>query len=339
MSAQAFGLDIGRSFIKVVQVKVSGNKVTLTAAASAPTPDGSILSESPVDLDKVSEAIKSTSEAAKVDTDKCNVSIVESQVVTRLIQFPNLTDKELAAAIHWEAEQYVPLPIKDVNLAYKVVARPEKDVSGKMDVLLVAVPKRMVEKYMNIIRNSGLKLAAIETESAALVRALTKPEDPPTIIVSLGAVSTEMVIAVSGNVYFTRSIASGGVTLTKAIMAEFNLPANQSEEYKHTYGILEDKFSGKVAAVLKPVLDIIVSEITKAVEFAKGHIVNFQVSRIVICGGGAYLPGLAEFLVERTSLEVSLGDPWANFAKEGLIMKMPGLGSVYTVATGLALRK
>ena len=124
MSANSFGLDIGRSFIKVVQVDVKNNKKTLMAAISKQTPSGGIQSESPVDLGKVSDTIKACVDEAKISTNKCVVSLIESQVVARLIQLPSLTDKELAAAINWEAEQYIPLPIKDVSLQYKVVSRP-----------------------------------------------------------------------------------------------------------------------------------------------------------------------------------------------------------------------
>jgi len=339
MAAQIFGLDIGRSFIKLVQVEVKGSKKVLVAASVVPTPDGGIQSESPVDLNKVSEAVKSCVSAAKIESDKCAVSLIESQVVSRLIQLPALTDKELASAINWEAEQYIPLPIKDVILQYKVINKNE--ASGgetKMDVLLIAAPKRVVQKYITVVKDAGLSPEALETESAALTRSLTKPTDPPTIIVSMGALSTELVLAQNGNVLFTRSIATGGVNLTKAIIAEFNLPQKQAEEYKQTYGILEDKLSGKVASVLKPILDIIITEILKAVEYARSHAKNSQVMRVVICGGGAFLPGLSEFLVERTSLEVSLGDPWVDFVKEGLITQLSDQGSIYSVATGLALR-
>lgn len=332
-----FGLDIGRTFIKVAQVDVSGGKKVLVAASIAPTPGGGIQSESPVDLSRVSDVIKSVVEQAKIETDRCAISLIESQVVTRLIQLPNLTDKELAAAINWEAEQYVPLPIKDVILQYKIVNRPQA-ANGKMDVLLIAAPKRVVQKYLNIVKGANLRADVVETESAALARSLTRSTDPVTIIVSMGALSTELVITQNSSVLFTRSIASGGYTLTRAIMAEFNLPQKQAEDYKHSYGILEDKLSGKVAAVLKPILDIIISEILKALEFAKSHVENSQVTRVVICGGGAFLPGLSEFLVERTSLEVSLGDPWVDFEKTGLVTKLAGQGSVYAVSCGLAMR-
>ena len=336
-----FGLDIGRSFIKVIQVENRGSKKVLVAAGVLATPPGGIQSESPVDLAKISEAIKSCVSQARIKSNKCAVSLIESQVVTRLIQLPNLTDKELSAAIHWEAEQYVPLPIKDVVLQYRVVNRPQKDLqqeTAKMDVLLIAAPKRVIEKYMSVVKEAGLVPEALETESSALVRGLTRPVDPATIVVSTGALSTELVIAQGGNVLFTRSIASGGVNLTKAIMAEFSLPQKQAEEYKQTYGILEDKLSGKVAAVLKPILDIITGEILKAVEYSKSHVLGSQISRVIICGGGAFLPGLSEFLVERTSLEVSLGDPWFDFVKEGLVVQLSGQGSVYSIATGLAMR-
>ncbi|OGD87221.1 hypothetical protein A2870_03680 [Candidatus Curtissbacteria bacterium RIFCSPHIGHO2_01_FULL_41_11] len=332
-----FGLDIGRSFIKVAKVDIAGGKKILSAASIVPTPAGGVQSESTVDLDKISESIKTAVGNAKIESDKCAVSLVESQVVTRLIQLPNLTDKELSAAINWEAEQYVPLPIKDVTLQYKLINRPQ-NATDKMDVLLIAAPKRIVQKYLNIAKGAGLHADVIETESTALARALTRASDPATIIVSMGALSTELIIAQAGNVLFTRSIASGGFNLTRAIMAEFNLPQQQAEDYKHTYGILEDKLSGKVAAILKPILDIIISEILKAVEYSRSHVANSQVVRVVICGGGAFLPGLSEFLVERTSLEVSLGDPWFDFEKKGLVTKLAGQGSLYAVSCGLAMR-
>lgn len=340
MAAHLFGLDLGRSFIKVADVEVHGSKKILKAATVIATPGGGIQSESPVDLDKVSEAIKTCVTNSKIQNEKCAVSLIESQVVSRLIQLPILTEKELASAINWEAEQYIPLPIKDVVLQYKVINREVQTPSGetKMDVLLIAAPKRVIQKYINVVRSAGLTPQVLETESAALTRSLTRPSDPTTIIVSMGALSTELVIAQAGNVLFTRSIATGGVNLTRAIIAEFNLPQKQAEEYKQTYGILEDKLSGKVAAVLRPILDIVIAEILKAVEFCKVQIRSPQVARVVICGGGAFLPGLAGFLVERTNLEVSLGDPWADFVKEGLVTQMAEQGSIYAVATGLALR-
>ena len=336
MSAQFFVLDIGRSFIKAVKVKKSGNRKILEAAASFQTPLGGPMSEAPVDLMKVSESVKACVAKSNITLQNCIVSLIESQVVTRLIQLPNLTDKELSAAVSWEAEQYIPLPIKDVNLQYKIISRPES-TSEKMDVLLVAAPKRMISKYINIVKNAGLKIVAMETESMALARALTKVGEPPTIIVSMGAISTDLVIADNGNVLFTRSVATGGVNLTKAIMTEFNLPQNQAEQYKQTYGILEDKLSGKVADVLKPVLDVLIGEIQKAIEFSHMHTKDLPVSRLVICGGGAFLPGISQFLTQRTNLEVSLGDAWADFVKEGVILQMVGKGGIFSVATGLAL--
>ena len=101
---------------------------------------------------------------------------------------------------------------------------------------------------------------------------------------------------------------------------------------------MKDKLSGKVAAVLRPILEVLIVEILKAIEFAKGHIKDYQLSSISVCGGGAYLPGLSEFLTERTGLEVLLGDPWQSFSKEGLSLKLVGQGSFYCIATGLALR-
>lgn len=338
MAAQIFGLDIGRSFIKVVQIQKNGGKYVLMATGSLATPGNGLSTDSKVELKSLAESIKKCVVSAHVQGNNCSVSIVEAQAVTRLVELPNLTDKELSAAVNFEADQYIPLPIKDVNIQYKVVSRPQPGSNGKMQVLLIAAPKRTIQKYLEVIKMSGLKLTAIETESSALVRALSNSNDPGSIIVSMGSTSTEFVLVKEGNILFSRSIASGGGAISKAIETEFKLNINQAEEYKMAYGILEDKLSGKIASIVKPILEIIVTEILKAVDYSKNKTQGVNVSRIVITGGGSYLPGLGEFITERTSLEVSLADPWINYVKDGLIMKMPGQGSFYSIATGLAMR-
>lgn len=340
MSALPFGLDIGRSFIKIVQVKNQGGKKFLTSSFSFPTPSGGMVSDSPLELKKVAEAVKAAARQAKVAGSECNVSLIESQTVTRLVQMPNLTDKELSAAINYEADKYIPLPIKEVNLEYKVVVRypAGSEAGGKMDVLLVAAPKRVVEKYLTVVGDAGLKISAIETESAAISRALSTGVEAAVVIVSFGSASTEVIAVRQGSVIFTRSIATGGEALTRAVMAEFNLQHSQAEQYKHSYGIVENQLGGKVANVLKPVLEVIIGEIMKAVDFARTHMMETQLARIIISGGGAYMPGMSEFITRRTSLEVSLADPWESFTKEGLILKIPGQGGFYCTATGLAVR-
>src|SRR3989344_4945265 len=338
MSAQIFGLDIGRSLIKIAQVKVSGGKKELVTVGNTPSTKDGLKTESRPQLKELSEIVKTLVKNSRIEGNRCAVSIVEAQTVTRLVELPNLTDKELSSAINWEADQYIPLPLKDVNLQYKVVFRPQPGTNGKMQVLLIAAPKRVVDKYLEVVKMAGLELCVLETESSSLARALTTAYDPLSLMVSIGAVSTEMILAKGGNAYFSRSVASGGQALTKTIMSEFSLSEKQAEEYKIAYGLLEDKLSGKIAAVLKPVLDILVGEILKAVEYGRTHMQGDLLTRVIICGGGAYLPGLSEFITEKTSMEVILADPWADFSKNGLILKVPGQGSFYSVATGLALR-
>jgi type IV pilus assembly protein PilM len=339
MSAQPFGLDIGRYYIKVVSIEVSGKKKTLKAASIFSGLLGGIQTESNDDLVRLSEVIKKGVKNAKIDSEKCVVSLMESQIVTRSVQMPVLSDKELSAAINWEAEQYIPLPLKDVVLQYKVLNRPKSNTPGaKMDVFLVAAPKRVVEKYLKVVKGAGFTVEALETESTALARSLITLPDKATIILSLGAISSELVIVVNGNVFFTRSISVGGSFLTKTIMDQFNVPLSQAEEYKKTYGLLEDKLSGKIASAIKPNLELVVSELLRAIEFSRSKVKGFSSTRIIISGGGAYLPGLSEFLVQRVGVEVSLGDPWSSFIKERIVTNLSSQSSIYSVATGLALR-
>lgn len=339
MAASFFGLDIGRYYIKVVDAEYSGRNRILKSAGVFSSQSGGIQLESPADLKNLSESIRKGVKSLRINSDKCVVSLMESQIVSRMIKMPVLSDKELGAAINYEAEQYIPLPLKDVVLQYKILNRPKGASSAsKMDVFLVAAPKRIVEKYLKVVKDAGFTVLALETESTALVRSLVLAQDPPTIIVSLGAVTTELVVSVFGNVFFTRSVSVGGANITKSLMDEFRLPAAQAEEYKRAYGVLKDKVSGKVALVIRPHLEIIASEITRAGEFTRSRIPDVQVRRVIITGGGAFLPGLGEFLVDATGLEVMMGDPFRYFKKDKLVNSFSGQGSIYSIATGLALR-
>ena len=119
------------------------------------------------------------------------VALPEDKAFTRIIEMPPLKDEELASAINWEAEQHIPLPLSEVILDYQVVSRPEKGKGKKMDVLLVAVPKQMVDKYLRVLEKAGLRPVSLETEIIAIARSVAPPDSAPTLVVELGARATD----------------------------------------------------------------------------------------------------------------------------------------------------
>jgi len=342
MAAQEyFGLDVGTSSIKAVQVKREGVVTKLVTAGYIDVPTKKILSESSVDQESVAQAISKLISTLKINTKNVVSALPESQIFTRVIEMPILNDRELASAIKWEAEQYIPVPLTDVNLAWQVLLRPVKIEAGlKMEVLLIAAPKVLVEKHVRILRLAGLNPLNLETEVVAVTRALVDKMSPTTAVISIGAYTTDICIASKGVLAFTRSIATGGEALTKAISEDLGFDHAQPEEYKKTYGLLENELEGKIMTTIKPVFEVIVGEVKKAILAYESKKTDDQIKRIVLSGGGGMLPGAVEYLVSEFGMEVQLGDPWFFLEKGPYISKqLLENRPLFTVATGLALKQ
>jgi type IV pilus assembly protein PilM len=342
MAAQDFfGLDVGTSSIKAVQVKREGIVSKLVTAGYIVAPIKKVLSESAVDQESIASAISKLISSLKISTSNVVSALPESQIFTRVIEMPILNDRELASAIKWEAEQYIPVPLTEVNLAWQVLSRPVKVEAGaKMEVLLIAAPKVLVEKHVKILKMAGLNPVGLETEVVAAVRALVDKASPTTVVISIGAYTTDICIARMGILSSTRSIATGGEALTKAIAEDLGFDQAQAEEYKKTYGLLENELEGKIMATIKPVFEVIVGEIKKAILAYESKKSGDQVKRVILSGGGGKLPGAIEYLVSEFGLEVQLGDPWFFLEKGPYISKqLLEDRPLFAIATGLALRK
>jgi len=349
MTDTFFGIDIGSSNIKLVELKRSSNGLLLQAFGLIETPKGSSKSESEADINEIATAIRKLMKESRVTTNKVVVGLPESVVFTRVVELPYMNDQELKTAMRWEAEQFIPIPLKDVKYDYEIVKKPEakdlkdKEKKEKMSVFFVAVPNSTIERYLKIIKASSLEPVAFETELIALVRSLS-PEgkaSPTTLIINIGAETTDLCIVSKGNIAFTRSISSGGNALSKAIAQELGFEIAQAEEYKKTYGLLENELEGKIQDIIKPIFDVIVNEIERGILFYQTHHPTDSVKRIVLCGGSAKLPGVVMYLAGALDLEVQLGDPWNNIKKGSpeVTKKLEEETTLYAVAVGLAMRE
>ncbi len=339
MAEEFFGLDIGTAQIKAVQVKRRGDTKILTAAGLVPSPSKGLLSDATTDQERMATELSKFVSSLKITTINCVSALPESQIFTRVIQMPILNDKELASAIRWEAEQYIPVPLTEVNLAWQILARPPNVTpESKMDVLLIASPKVLVEKHVRVLKLAGLKPVGIETEILAMTRSLTDKPSPTTLLISIGAYTTDIFVAKQAILLSTRSIATGGEAFTKTIIEELGFEKDQAEEYKKNYGLLEDQLEGKIAAILKPVFEILVGEIKKVLGGFESKSKE-KVRSAILTGGGAKMPGIIEFLAQELNLEVTTGDPWTKLEISPDIPK-PVLSDrlYFAVATGLALK-
>jgi type IV pilus assembly protein PilM len=211
-----------------------------------------------------------------------------------------------------------------------------------MQIFLVAAPKTIVEKYLGIMAKAGLELIAIETESIATTRSVTfgNTFNGSEIVMDFGSKGADLSVIKDNKLIFSQSIGTGSDMLTKAIASEYNLEIPQAEQYKRTYGLLPDQAEGKIATTIMPIMEIIVNEIIKTINYFKAHIQESTPSRIFITGDGAKLPGLVPFLKQRLGMETLLFDPVARLSVDSKIRsEVTQLATAgFAVATGLALK-
>lgn len=343
MAKVSVGLDIGISSIKVVSLSKDKDNIRLLSLGAIPVPQPGIISDQDANLETVALSIRNLLAATKINEKNVIIALPESKVFTRVIDdLPYLTDRELTSAIRYASEEFIPMPLAEVNLNWQVLFRSSERGKGRTVVFVIASPKNVVLKYISVLAMSGIKPKALETEIIAVTRSLVgnNPFSPATLIIQLGAQTSDFATVSKGLIWLTRSISTGGMSLTRTLAQHFNFELNQAEEYKKVYGLLEDQLEGKVFEVLRPVVDIILVESKRVVQAFEQKYPQNPIKRVVISGGGAKMPGLVTYFAQSLGLEVQEADPWLFISKEkNLITKLASDAPLYSVAVGLALRE
>ncbi len=334
------GLDIGSHSVKLISLGRDKTSTTLLAAGSAPTPPKALSGAVSADLEAVAVVIKKLFKDTGAKAETIAIALPESQVFTRIIEVPALSNRELTSAIKWEAEQYIPLPLEDVTVDFTVLRDAAATGTNKLDVLLVASPKALVEKYVTILEMADISVSAVETEILSTTRALAKtvPSVRSVMIASLGAQTTDIAILRDGVLAFTRSIAAGGEALSRALSQKLGFEMIQAEAFKRTYGLEKDKLEGKIIEAVSPIMDTIQGEMNRAMAYYAQKYKGEKVDVVLLSGGTARLPGLIVHLAEALGVEMQLANPWVGIARDARFRVLDGEGAVFTVAVGLALR-
>ncbi len=344
MAKITVGLDIGFSAIKVVALSKEKEQFRLVSLGSIPTPQPGMASDTEEDLENLANAIKKLFAATRIDQRDVIVALPESRVFTRIIDdLPYLSDNELSSAIRYAAEEFIPMPLSDVNLNWQILIRSAaNDKNARTVVLVIASPRNVVAKYLKVLDMAGLRPKALETETIAVTRSLVgnNPFSPSTLIMQFGATTTDFAAVSKGLIWFTRSISSGGMALTRSIAQRFNFELNQAEQYKRIYGLMEDQLEGKVVEALKPIVNIIAGEARRVIQAFETKYPSNPIKRVVVSGGGAKMPGMVIYLAGVLGLEVQEADPWYSIMKDkNSASKLAQDAPSYSVAVGLALRE
>lgn len=334
------GIDIGSKSIKIVELEKSAQGFSLLASG--------IVGYSGTTVDKLAEdkeiagvadIVRKLHKEAGVSSKDVNISIPESLVFTRTIKFPLLTDAEIASAIKWESEQYIPIPISEAIIQHTVLERNETATPPSVLALLVAAPRVIVEKYTKVAIAAGLNPISVETELIALSRSLA-PAGKTVLLLDFGANSTDIAIAKNTLLSFSRSVPIAGEAFTRAVAQTLGVNAAQAEEYKKTYGLNASQLEGKVKMALEPILRLAVDEIKKAIQYYQSEEKGEAPSVIIASGGSSGMPDIISMLTTLLNIEVLVANP---FQKVGIdqetAKKLTPYAPLYSVAVGLAMRE
>lgn len=334
------GLDIGSHTIKLVELGWDKSEAILLAAGNMPTPPKALSSTVAADHEALAIAIKQLLKDTGAKSRSVNIALPESQVFTRVIEVPQLSKRELTSAIRWEAEQYIPLPLDQVNIDFTVLRDSTQTGTNLMEVLLVAGPKSLLEKYVTILELAGLTVLGVETEIIATSRALIRSVSgvKTVMIAAMGAQTTDLAILHDGVLAFTRSISAGGEALSRALSQGLGFEQSQAEEFKKMYGLEADKLEGKILATVKPIMDTIVGEMKRATAFYQEKYKEERIGTILLSGGTARLPGMVSYIANNLGAETQLANPWIGIHKDARFGVLDALGTTFSVAVGLALR-
>jgi type IV pilus assembly protein PilM len=340
------GLDIGSSAVKAVELKAAGKGFKVTGFGSESIPPDSIVDGAIIDAAAVSDAIRRLFDATGIKTREVAASLSGNAVIVKKISLPVMTETELGESIYWEAEQYIPFDIQDVNLDYQILDKGDP-AAGKntMDVLLVAAKKEKIADYTGVIAQAGRSAVVVDVDAFALQNAFEAnygiERGATIVLLNAGASATNINILQGEQSVFTRDISIGGNAYTEALQRELNLPYESADALKRGQPV-EGATIEEARPVLRAVTENVMLEIQKTFDFFKATAASDKIDRIVLSGGASRADVFTEMLGERFDSPVESFDPFRKITVDG---KKPGddaaadLAPTVAVAVGLALRR
>ena len=324
------GIDIGTTNIKIAQITTDGDKHVLDTYG---------LVDVAFEIDeKKEEVINQTVQVlnilmqkAGVTTKKVVASLPNSAVFTSVLDMPKMSDVELKNAVEFEAKKYVPLPMSELTLSWTIV---EKFPDGHSTVLITAVPNNILRSYLKIFELSKLEPQALEIEALALIRSVIGDDKGNNLLIDIGARTTHLNITEKGNLLLTRNIPVGGESITEKIAQSLKITVARAEQFKKEFGINQ---ASLIPETIKPILMNIKQEAMQLQSIYRARSKSFD--KIILVGGSANLPGLAEFFSD-LGPKVIKGDALNRLTyNQELKPLLQQYSGNLAVAIGLALRE
>ncbi len=336
-----FGLDIGSSSIKVMQLERRNNsgESRVTGYGVGEYDPNAIQDGVITDYNSLAQSIKDMFEhniVGEVNTRRVAVSIPANRTFTRSMSLPKIKDADLMQAVKLEAEQYIPVPIDDLYIDYSVIEKTEKGI----ELLAVAVPKKVVDSYMNLVEVLGLEPVAFDTtilSAGRLFQHQVNSNDVPAVLIDFGSGSVDITIYDKG-VIVTGTVPGGGDEFTEIIAKKLDISLQEAHIVKSKYGLSKSKKQADITEALSPNIDKLAKEIRRMIRYHEERSGSTRkIEQIITMGGGANMPGLSDYLTNNMRIPVRTCNPWQDFNMAKLQPPHTLEKSLYVTVSGLAL--
>jgi type IV pilus assembly protein PilM len=335
-----FGLDIGTTAVRVVQLHGSGPVKSLVRYAYVPIDSKLVMSDSKNDQQRMAQVIRELVDQAQLSTRNVAVGIPSQKVFTAVVDFDRLPPDELSKAIRYQADSLIPTPLEKSKMDWAVIGDSPKDRT-KLEVLLTSVENDFIEQRLDLLESIGLDVVAFEPDNLALARALVAGDSPQAqMVLDMGSRSTDMVITLGGAPRLTRSIPTGAEAIIRAAAQNLNIDDQQAKQFVFKFGLGKDKLEGRIYDAIINSIDILTGEIDKSIKFFQSRYANNPVTRVVVTGGASALPEFPLHLANKFGLEVEIGNSWRNVSfSPDRQNELLAVSNHFGVAAGLAERQ
>lgn len=338
------GLDISSTAVKLLELSKSGSRYRVESYAVEPLPPNSVVEKNITDVEAVGEAIRRAIKRSGSRTRHASVAVAGSSVITKTIAMPaGLSDDEMESQIEFEADQYVPYPLDEVNIDFESLGPSEKN-PDTVDVLLAACRSENVDMRNAAVETGGLTTQIMDVESFASGNAFALLTDQlpdqgveKTIaVIDVGATMTTLNVMDDLKSIYTRDTVFGGKQLTEEIMRRYGLSYEEAGMAKRQGGLPENY----ITDVLEPFKEAMAQQTSRSLQFFYSASPHNKVDHVVLAGGSASIPGVDELIQERLGVNTSVANPFASMSLSARVkpQTLSNDAPALLIACGLALR-
>jgi type IV pilus assembly protein PilM len=335
-----FGLDIGTTALRLVQLRGTGPIKALARYGLMPIDSKLAYSDARADQQKLAQIIKDFISQSGVSTRNVAVGLPSNRVFTTVVDIDRLAPNELAKTIQYQADALIPTPLAESKIDWALLGDSPKERT-KVEILLSSVSNDFIEKRLDLLESIGLNVVAFEPDSMAMSRAII-PIDQMTaqMVLDIGSKATDLVISMNGGARLTRAIPTGTESIVRSAVQNLNIDEKQAEQFVFKFGLSKDKLEGQIYNAVIGTVDVLVGEIEKSIKFFQTRYTGVKLERIVVTGGASTLPEFPLYIANKFGISVEIGNAWRNVAfppeKQNELLSV---SSHFAVAAGLAERQ